>query len=249
MYLIKFAYDGTSFEGFSREKNKITVEGSILDVLKNYNISNKIYISSRTDKHVSALGNVFGLKTDENIEKIFGILNSKIKNAIFYAYANVDDNFKPRYAEYRWYRYFLLNENFDINELERKSKLLLGEHDFSKFSKSDGRNTIRKIYEINMEKENDFLIIDIKGQSFLWNMVRRMVGYIAFGQGDPFNEYNNICLPAENLILMDVHYNVKFYNIKIKKNFNEIYNSIATKLFLYRGFKNIAEGRWGIEPQ
>ena len=249
MYLIKFAYDGTKFNGFSMEKDSITVEGEINSVIKKFGIAERIYPSSRTDRNVSALGNVFGIKSDENIEKIFGILNSHIRNMVFYAYAKIDDNFKPRHARERWYRYYLLDKNFDLEEMNNKAKEFIGEHDFSGFSRDDGRNPIRKIQGINIFKENDFIIIDIRGESFLWNMVRRIIGFLAYGKGDPFKKGSRYKVPAENLILMDVSYDFKFNFIKPNKNFSRQYQEMKTMLYLYAQMSKIGEGRWGIEPQ
>lgn len=249
MYLIKFAYDGTKFQGFSMEKGRKTVEGEIVSVLKNFNIAEKIYASSRTDRNVSALGNVLGIKTGENIKKIFGILNSNLPEMLFYSYATVDDNFKPRHARERWYRYFILSRNLDIENMKEKANRIVGEHDFSGFSKRDGRNSVRKINEIKIARENEFFIIDIRGESFLWNMVRRIIGFIAYGDGAPFETGSRFIVPAENLVLMDVSYDFDFTPVRVRKNFCRRYQEMRTMLFIYGGMYSITEGRWGIEPQ
>ncbi|MGC8663083.1 MAG: tRNA pseudouridine synthase A [Thermoplasmata archaeon] len=248
VYLIKFAYDGTKFDAFSMEKNRKTVEGEILKVTRAFNISDRIYISSRTDRNVSALGNVIGLISKDEIKKIAGILNSKLPFMLFYSYTVVDDRFKPRHALERWYRYFLLDQNFNLDDMKKKAELFIGEHDFSLFSRKDDRNTLRKISNIEIEKDHDLIVIDIWGQSFLWNMVRRIVGFLAYGKGNPFTEGSKFNVPAENLLLMDVSYGFEFNYLKTSKSFYEYYWTLRSLSFLYGEISKIAEGRWGIEP-
>ncbi|MDP8011202.1 MAG: tRNA pseudouridine(38-40) synthase TruA [Thermoplasmata archaeon] len=249
MYLLKFGYDGTKFDSFSFEKNRYTVLGEILKILKEYNISDNVYTSSRTDRNVSAIGNVIGIISSDNINKIMGILNSKTKYMLFHSYAIVENDFKPRYAKERWYRYFLFNRNFNIDEMEKKATQFIGEHDFSNFSRKDERKSVRKIFKIEIKSDDDFIIIDVRGQSFLWNMVRRIIGFLAYGEGDPYSNVSRYIVPAENLVLMDVIYDFNFKTLPVNKNFLKDYWKIRTSLFIYREFNKISEGRWGIEPQ
>ena len=62
-YAFKFAYDGINFHGYARQPNVYTVEGAIINTLEILRLINNPKINrfrsaSRTDKGVSALGNV-----------------------------------------------------------------------------------------------------------------------------------------------------------------------------------------------
>ena len=144
-YALKFAYDGTAFDGYARQPDHITIEGSMIKAMHKVGILNgeddKIYPASRTDKGVSALGNVLVIDTEHAEKGIIPMLNSKLDGIIFYGIARVDDEFKPRYAYQRWYRYFMLNKGgYDPNMLLRISDVFLGEHEFKHFSKTWGPN-------------------------------------------------------------------------------------------------------------
>ncbi|MDD3985894.1 MAG: tRNA pseudouridine(38-40) synthase TruA, partial [Methanobacterium sp.] len=89
----------------------------------------------------------------------------------------------------------------------------------------------RNIKEINIKQNGHLIVIDVIGESFLWNMVRKIVTIITI-IGKKEMEYKEIdCLldpdiyipitpaPAEGLILMDVKYhNIKFTYDKYAKN-------------------------------
>ena len=72
------------------------------------------------------------------------------------------------------------------------SSYLVGEHDFASFcsSKSDVKNTVRIIYNIDIEKNQDEIIITFTGNGFLYNMIRMIVGVlIKIGNGYYEPEY------------------------------------------------------------
>ena len=73
--LLKFAYDGTKFFGYQRQKDIPTVEGSVLQVLRKFGIANNLKSASRTDRGVSALGNVIQLHTSMDPMDVIGILS------------------------------------------------------------------------------------------------------------------------------------------------------------------------------
>ena len=52
--------------------------------------------------------------------------------------------------------------------------MIHGTHDFSNFSKRSERNPLRTVESIETFLEGDVLIIDVIGESFLWNMVRKI---------------------------------------------------------------------------
>ncbi len=247
-FAIKFAYDGTKFSGSQRQTNQDnvrTVEGEILQCLLEQQVvpdqkKSKLQLASRTDAGVSALGNVMALDTDFELEEVLSILNSKLGNCWFWSAVEVDSEFNPKFAKLRWYRYHLFNydehflteqkknnvkEKIDIEKLSIISKQFMGKHDFTNFAKPQLDDTVRAIDTIDIEQKDNWLYIDIKAQSFLWNQIRRMLSaWLKFVQDEvTFNELvsalnapdssapHDFGLAApEPLVLMDVQYDFEF---------------------------------------
>ncbi len=226
-YAVKLGYDGTGFIGYARQPNFRTVEGEIINILLKYgmidNITNsKFQSASRTDKGVSACGNVIAFDTVFEKKALLSALNAKFEDIWFYGFAEVEDSFNPRYARERWYRYFLCNKIADVQLMKKASLLFIGEHDLKNFAKLDGKSPIRTVNTIDICENDDFIIIDIKAQSFLWNMVRRIVkalervslGDISISELEKSIDTDKkfdfgVSLP-EPLVLMDVAYDFKF---------------------------------------
>ena len=55
---------------------------------------------------------------------------------------------------------------------------LVGEHDFKSFctEKPEVTNTVRTIYSLEVKKEQDMITIRVRGNGFLYNMVRIISG-------------------------------------------------------------------------
>lgn len=215
---LKFAYDGTGFHGYARQPGLRTVEGEILNALDKIGARHiRFRTASRTDKGVSALGNVIAFDTNFRPEEICGALNSSLEEIYFRGYVKVPLEFNPRTAEERWYRYHLYGDH-DLNLLRELSEIFAGERDFSSFARmEEGRNPIRKIREIKISREGEFALIDIRAQSFLWQMVRRIVGaMLSVEQGEREIEDIKRALKGEKVIfsiakpeplfLMDIKY-------------------------------------------
>jgi tRNA pseudouridine38-40 synthase len=66
----------------------------------------------------------------------------------------------------------------DIELMRKAAAHFIGTHDFRSFcsARTDKTNTVRTIYELSIEKENELVKIFIKGDGFLYNMVRIIVG-------------------------------------------------------------------------
>jgi tRNA pseudouridine38-40 synthase len=235
-YALKFAYDGTRFEGYARQPGKTTVEGEILQALKTLGIADDLRSASRTDRGVSAAGNVIAIDTDFQTKAIIPALNSELEGIHFHAMAKVTDDFNPRHAERRWYRYVLPKDGTPtIKELKKAAKLFLGEHDFRQFSKKDtgNENTILAIDSIDFSEHGEFIFVDIKAQRFLWELVRRMLAAImdvAKGKLEPELVKEMLAgtaphprglkpLAPEFLVLMDVIYGIEFENSNDKQEY------------------------------
>lgn len=218
-YLLKFGYDGTMFTGYQRGNGKRSVEDSIIKVLNGYNISETLQSAARTDRNVSAAGNVIALVSEDSPEKILGILNSQIQDMFFYSFAEVAKDFNPRHNEMKHYRYTLVKPKYRIIDLRRVLSPFKGTHDFSAFSRKDERNSIRTINEIKVTKVLDVVYVDFFGKSFVWNQIRSIMGfaehYLSANEEppDPFSLKERFPLLSDPrpLVLMDIAYeNIEF---------------------------------------
>ena len=134
-YVLKFGYNGRGFSGYARQPGLRTVEGDIIQALNKSQIildldGARFQSASRTDKGVSARGNVISLNTEFRKEAILDALNAHLKYIRFYGLAEVDDGFNPRHASQRWYRYLLIDEEIDKEKIKEAAKIFVGEHDF-----------------------------------------------------------------------------------------------------------------------
>jgi len=244
---IKFAYDGRKFHGYARQPNLKTVEGELIKQLIEQNIiedakKSCLRMASRTDKGVSALGNVAAFNTTQkNILK--KLTNNK--EIIVYGIKNVQKDFYPRYAKWRIYSYYLNKNSLDLDEAISIAEIFTGEHNFTNFAKIEpDKNPVRTIDNITIKEKNSFFVIDFYAQTFLWHQIRRIISAIKKIEKrkttkqkiiDALNSPNKKVdfglAPPEPLILKDVIYDFEFeYNKdnqkKIKDLETEIYKSL-----------------------
>ncbi|WP_156299735.1 tRNA pseudouridine(38-40) synthase TruA [Streptobacillus canis] len=211
---IVYQYDGSNFYGSQRQKDKITVQGTIEEILKNsFNEEVNMISSGRTDKYVHAKMQIsnFILTKDINLD----IVKKKIEKYSDYSIKilsieKVNIEYNSRYdSTERTYEYILSNQknitpferkyiaginyDIDIDKINDILKLFIGTHNFSSFSKKDNKaekNPIREIYECYAIKKNNNIHIYIKGNSFLKTMVRIIVGTtLAIYEGKIEKEY------------------------------------------------------------
>ncbi len=178
---LKLAYIGTDFSGSQAQPGMRTVEGELRKGLVKKGIideGTKAYFSGRTDAGVHALGQVVAFRAlDERLVEP-RIINSALPDDMWvYATAWVPDGFDPRRdAVSRTYRYLLYAPDVVERRIVEYSRLFLGTHDFTNFSSVvPGKNPVRTIKSINVARRGDLYVIDIEADSFLWNMVRKMV--------------------------------------------------------------------------
>ncbi len=108
----------------------------------------------------------------------------------------VPEDFHPRFQEtIKTYEYKIYNRQFpdptkrlytyfyyyplDVEKMRQGAAYLIGEHDFKSFStyKPEVENTVRTIYELGIQRsEDDVITIRIRGNGFLYNMVRIIAG-------------------------------------------------------------------------
>lgn len=199
-FLITFSYDGSNFNGFSKQDNLRTVQDEMENVLKFINNKEtKIVASGRTDKGVHAIKQVCHADISVNINeyKLKCAMNSLLPSDIHVISTKVvDDNFHARYMVYeKVYEYKLnmgeynpiernyvyqFNKKLDLNKMIEGSKYLIGTHDFKAFTpnKDIRNNYIREIRSIDINEKNDILTFTFRGNGFIKYQIRNMVGLL-----------------------------------------------------------------------
>jgi len=221
-YKIIIQYDGTAFHGWQIQKKYLTIQGALENALKDFT-SKKINVfgSGRTDSGVHALGQVAHFDLPEEIDSsiLINALNAKLDYRIkIIECEKVNNDFHARYsATKRHYVYrlrtdtFLLDHHYtyhilpvDIDLLNSASKLILGEQDFTSFSKSNKKIINRNchIYESIWKEDKSILNYHITGNRFLHHMVRYLVGtMLEIGKNNySIKQFKDLLLnPRENV--------------------------------------------------
>ncbi|WP_297535868.1 tRNA pseudouridine(38-40) synthase TruA [Thermococcus sp.] len=256
---LRVAYDGTAFYGFQRQPGVRTVEGELIRVLTKLKIiespeENDFKGASRTDRGVSAFFNVASFAPGERADLARPeVLNHHLRDVWVLGVAEVSDDFHPRFwAKSKTYRYYLVDEGFNREEMFECARLFEGTHDFSAFAKLEpGRNPIREIRHISIVPRHGYYVIEITGKSFLWEMARRIVNALRFcGLGLLEQEDVKAMLsgtyrkkvppaPPENLILWHMEYpGIDFKTdekglAKAKRDLFERYSRALTRAALF----------------
>ncbi|MCO7175090.1 tRNA pseudouridine(38-40) synthase TruA [Sporolactobacillus kofuensis] len=210
-YKLTLQYDGGRYKGWQRlGDDKNTIQGKIEHVLSVL-VGEPVEIigCSRTDAGVHALGQIATFKSPKEFSnlEIKTYLNHQLpKDISVIDVARVPERFHARYhAKEKTYLYKIWNgpypypfmrkysmyveEKLDIDRMEQASRDFIGEHDFTVFAnaKSKKKSSIRTISEITIDKRDGFIEIRLRGNGFLYNMARKMVGTlieIGFGNID-----------------------------------------------------------------
>lgn len=202
-------YDGTGLSGWQRQENGPTVQGHLEDALARMTGGpTPVTGASRTDAGVHALGQVAHFDTDGRIP-LSGFrlgLNSHLPPSIavvaadevapdfharfsaagkHYRYAIVTRSSRsPLQARYAWHR---AGPRLDMGAMRDAARHLVGERDFSAMRAAGctARTATRRVDQVAItEPAPGRLELDVRGNAFLRNMVRIMVGTLVdVGEG------------------------------------------------------------------
>lgn len=240
--LLKVAYDGTNYAGWQVQKNANTVAGEINKILSEL-LREEISVlgASRTDSGVHSMGNVAIFDTESSVDgdKFAYILNSQLPEDIRVLESKeVVESFHPHKCKStKTYRYTIDNgpillptkrlysspvkQRLDVDAMKEAAKFLIGEHDFKSFCSinTTARTTIRRVIDIDVDRNEDTVTIDVMGEGFLYNMVRIIAGTLVevglrrrtiASVGDTLKavdrEEAGKTMPARGLCLMKIEY-------------------------------------------
>jgi len=221
-YLLTVSYDGTNYSGWQRQINAVTVQEKMEEALNAvFHQKMRATAASRTDAGVHALGQrvCFDLADCKiPIKKIPLVLNSCLPDDIAVIdIETVDDRFSPRFnAREKTYQYDIWHNKYpnplirhtsvffpyllEVGLMKESAEAFVGKYDFAAFCASDSAavTTVREIYGCMVKMDGDLITVTVRGNAFLYNMVRIITGtLILAGQGK--------IQPADIPLIIDSH--------------------------------------------
>ena len=241
-FLLTLAYDGTNYCGWQVQPNGETIE-SMLNRHLTELLKEEIHVigASRTDSGVHADGNVAVFDTNARMpaDRISYAMNTRLPADIrIQDSCEVPPDFHPRFQQtVKTYEYRICNRRFpnpierlyslfyywdlDLEKMQKAASCLVGTHDFTSFctKKEEVTNHVRTIYELDLTRSGDMIILRIRGNGFLYNMVRIITGtLVEIGEGKKKAEQMPAILeakdrsaagftaPPQGLVLVEVVY-------------------------------------------
>ena len=242
-YVIHLSYLGTNYGGWQIQENSRTIQGDIMSGLKillNQNIELIVGVG-RTDAgvHASNFFAHFDFNELFNFTELTYKLNRFLSDKIVIHYIKpISKNFHARFsAVSRSYEYlicteknpFLINRAYfffkrlNLDIMNQASLILIGENNFSSFSKSNKENTICCVKSAEWNKKKEIISFSIESDRYLYNMVRCIVGTLIdlglekinlnqfidiIKSGD--RKQAGISVPAQGLYLVNIRYPKNF---------------------------------------
>jgi len=239
-------YDGTDFCGWQTQKDCRSVQQEVeraVSTVADQPVS--VVCAGRTDTGVHATGQIIHFDTDvirNERNWVLGCNANLPRDASITWAKEVKDDFHARFsATARSYRYVILNrmtrsaiyrnrvswhhQPLDEMRMNMAAKSFLGERDFTSFRAlaCQAKHAVRTMHEINVERNGDFIIIDVRANAFLHHMVRNIAGtLIAIGEGEQDIDWvqelldakdraqAGITAPPHGLYLVNVEYPPEF---------------------------------------
>ncbi len=196
---VMMAFCGTAYHGYQIQDNAYTIQEEVekrASVICNEKIT--IAGCSRTDSGVHANNYCFSMMTNSNIpcKNFVRAMNTKLPPDISilsceevpmdfharfscvakeYVYKIYNSESKNPFEEHLSYHY---RRPLDIELIRKAASHFVGTHDFGSFCSNykEIDNSTRTIYSILIEKRGNNVEILVKGDGFLYNMIRILVG-------------------------------------------------------------------------
>ena len=236
-YCARVEYDGTDYVGFQVQPGARTVQGELEAALARISGERRIRVvaAGRTDAGVHATDQVIAFTDPRGrpAEELARALDALLPvDVAVRSLRRVPAGFNPRYAaRYREYRYTIWNgprsplrerqalgvrDQLNIAAMARAASVLEGRHDFSAFGAAH-RQPVRTVHRVRVRRQGQLVTIDVAGDAFLRQMVRRIVAaLVEVGHGRTTEEavaealesrrpaFNGATAPAKGLCLRRV---------------------------------------------
>ncbi|MGH8150041.1 MAG: tRNA pseudouridine(38-40) synthase TruA [Steroidobacteraceae bacterium] len=198
---IGLEYHGGSFAGWQSQPGLRTIQGVLEAALARVAAAPvAVTCAGRTDAGVHAIGQVAHFDTDAHRTPRGWALgcNSNLPLDVSVTWAqSVPDHFHARHrAESRTYCYLISNRGIrsalsggratvihpplDTERMGEAARQLTGEHDFSAFRAAEcqARTPVRRLLELRVERQGDWVLIRATANAFLHHMVRNLAGVL-----------------------------------------------------------------------
>ena len=197
--IVLMAYRGTAYHGFQIQNNANTIQAVVERcVSKVLNEDVTIHGCSRTDAGVHAREYCFSVQTNSTIPTIGfvrGVNGELPKDISILSCEEAPEDFHARFSCHsKEYLYLIHNSEcknpfttdlachyrrpFRTKLVQEAAQHFVGTHDFRAFCTNckEKSNTVRTIHSFTVEKDGETVKMLVKGDGFLYNMVRIMVG-------------------------------------------------------------------------
>ncbi|MFC1234283.1 tRNA pseudouridine(38-40) synthase TruA [Vibrio sp. F74] len=239
-------YHGTKYSGWQRQKHVNSVQQELekaLSIIAAHPV--EVQCAGRTDAGVHGTGQIVHFDTNSTRKLVAWVMgtNTNMPKDIAVRWAKeVPDAFHARFtATARRYRYIIFNNAFrpailssgvshyhgelDAEKMHEAGQFLLGENDFSSFRAAhcQSNSPWRNIHHLDVSRNGNYIVIDIKANAFVHHMVRNITGsLIEVGRGEQNTEWIKWLLAEKNrslagatakpggLYLVDVDYPAEF---------------------------------------
>jgi len=244
---IRMEYDGEPFAGFQRQDNAVAIQNLLEDAASTIaRTPVSVTGAGRTDAGVHALGQVAHLDVPDDAmsaERWAFALNALLPPEVrIQESIAVSDTFHARFsAKEKWYRYlywlaprgsawwadraWCVTYPMDPSLMGKALPAIMGTHDFAAFQGTGSvvASTVRTVTQASLTQKGPLLILDIRGDGFLKNMVRVIAGtlmQIGNGRREPDlttllegrdRNLAGITAPPHGLTLMDIRYDGEPY--------------------------------------
>ncbi len=192
-------YDGTAYAGWQAQSHSSSIQDRVQQAIAFVaGHAVEAVCAGRTDAGVHALGQVIHFDTTAARSArawVLGI-NTKLPPDIALQWAGeVGAGFHARHSAIRrTYRYCILTSSarsalqrlraawvhrpLDAQAMHQAAQALLGEHDFSAFRSKEcqSKTAVRRIESIRVERDGDYVWLEISANAYLHHMVRNIVG-------------------------------------------------------------------------
>jgi tRNA pseudouridine38-40 synthase len=192
-------YDGSEYHGWQIQPGFKTIQGTLTEAIRDLvDREVRVFGASRTDAGVSALGQVALVQLDSSIpvENLARAITQRLPADIAVAEAvEVPQGFDLMgEVKSKLYRYAIftgplrpvlqikhcwhLPAKLDIAAMTEAAEMLVGKKDFKSFAAAADKrqSSVRTIFRCDVEQNDDWIYVEVEGDSFLYNMVRNIVG-------------------------------------------------------------------------
>ena len=245
-YALGIEYDGKNYCGWQRQNHSPSIQEKLEIALSKIAAEPiQVVCAGRTDTGVSATNQVVHFDTNKVRKDVAWTLgvNTNLPSDIAVKWVKeVDESFHARFsATARRYRYIIYNnplrpailssgvtfqhQPLDEKKMHQAAQTFVGKHDFTSFRTvhCQSHSPIRTMHHVNVSRQGNYVILDVKGNAFLHHMIRNFAGSLMrVGQSIETIEWiaevlaaKNRCVagmtaPANGLYFVDVDYPEQF---------------------------------------